>query len=65
MYKSFKDIPVRKDSFDLADKIYNLINNFSKTELYALTDHLKRSSVSVSAYSFESFGRYYIHLDPP
>lgn len=59
MYKSFEDMPVWQDSFNLADEIYDTIENFPKTEIYALSDQLRRSSVSVSANIAEAFGRYH------
>ncbi|KJS85447.1 MAG: hypothetical protein JM58_08370 [Peptococcaceae bacterium BICA1-8] len=59
MYKSFEDMPVWQDSFNLADEIYDAIENFPKTEIYALSDQLRRASVSVSANIAEAFGRYH------
>jgi len=59
MYKTFEDMPVWQDSFNLADEIYDAIENFPKTEIYALSDQLRRASVSVSANIAEAFGRYH------
>jgi four helix bundle protein len=57
MYKSFEDMPVWQEAFSLADTIYDLVESFPKTELYSLTDQLKRASLSISANIAESFGR--------
>lgn len=38
MYKSFEEMPVWKEAFELADEIYNLAENFPRDELYALTN---------------------------
>lgn len=59
MYTSFEEMPVWQDSFNLADEIYNVIENFPKTEMYALADQLRRASVSISANIAEGFGRYH------
>jgi four helix bundle protein len=57
MYKSFEEMPVWKEAFELANSVYNLADGFPKTETYALADQLRRSSVSVHANIAESFGR--------
>jgi four helix bundle protein len=59
MYKSFREMPVWIESINLADQVYNIIDTFPKEEQYALSDQLRRSSVSVSANIAESFGRHH------
>lgn len=59
MYKSFEDMPIWLDSFELANEIYDIIESFPKSEMYALSDQLRRASVSVSANIAEAFGRYH------
>lgn len=59
MYKSFEDMPVWQDSFELANEIYDILESFPKSEMYALSDQLRRASVSVSANIAEAFGRYH------
>lgn len=61
MYKQkinrFEDMPVWKDSHDLAVSIYKITRDFPKDELYSLTNQIRRSSSSVSANIAEGFGR--------
>jgi len=59
VYKSFEDMPVWREAFSLANEIYDITEKFPKTETYALTDQIKRASVSISANIAESFGRYH------
>jgi four helix bundle protein len=60
MYKSFEEMPVWQEAFQLANCIYDLIEKFPKTEMYALSDQLRRASVSISSNIAESYGRYHI-----
>ncbi len=44
---NYKDLVVWKKSIDLVKEIYKLTLNFPKTEIYWLTDQIKRFSVSI------------------
>ena len=58
--KSFEDMPIWKNAFDLADKIYDIAEGFPRTELHSLTSQIKRAGISVSGNIAESYGRYHI-----
>lgn len=45
--QDFKDLIVWQKGVDLASLTYALIEKFPKNEMYALSDQLKRSAVSV------------------
>ena len=53
----YKDLNVWKDSIDLVENIYKLVNTFPKEEVYALTDQLKRASVSIPSNIAEGSNR--------
>jgi four helix bundle protein len=57
--QNFEDLQVWQLSRDLAVKVYELSALFPKSEMYALTDQVRRSSTSVSANIAEGFGRYH------
>ncbi len=57
MYKSFKEMPVWKQSFDLSINVFKLTSTLPKSEDYALTSQLRRSANSISANISEGFGR--------
>ena len=43
----YKDLNVWKESMDLVENIYKIVNFFPKEETYALSDQLRRAVVSV------------------
>ena len=47
MKKNHRELKVWQKSVELVDDIYNLIEKFSKHELYALSSQLRRAAVSV------------------
>ncbi len=52
-------MPVWQEAFELADEIYNIVEKFPKSELYALSSQIKRSIISISANIAESYGRHH------
>ena len=44
---SHKDLIVWQRSIELVISVYKLVKNFPKEEIYALTDQMKRASVSI------------------
>ncbi len=57
MVKGYQDLIVWQKSKDLAKKIYSATANFPKSELYGLTNQLRRASISVPANLAEGYGR--------
>jgi four helix bundle protein len=57
MIKSFRDMSVWKLSFQLATEVFDLTKGLPRSEDYALTSQIRRSSNSVSANIAEAFGR--------
>ncbi len=55
--KSFKDLIVWQKSIDLVTKVYQLTENFPKEEIYALTNQMRRCSVSIPSNIAEGRGR--------
>ena len=53
----YKELDVWKFSVELAVDIYNLTQSFPKQEAYALTDQMRRASVSISSNIAEGSGR--------
>lgn len=47
--RTLKDLDIYQVSFELAMDIYKAVQCFPKSELYSLTDQIKRSSRSISA----------------
>ncbi len=45
--RSYKDLIIWQKSIDLVVEIYQALKNFPREELYALSDQIKRSAVSV------------------
>jgi len=56
--RSYQDLQVWQKADELVHLIYDLTNNFPKSELYNLTDQLKRASLSVPTNIVEGFYRY-------
>ena len=47
MSKAYKDLVVWQKAMDLVIKIYKLTDNFPKSELFGLTNQIRRSVVSI------------------
>lgn len=45
----YKNLDIWKLSIELSKKIYILCTKFPKTEIYALVDQMKRSSISIAS----------------
>lgn len=57
--KSFKELIVWQKARDLSVEIYKLTNNFPKSELYGLTNQMRRAVVSISSNIAESYNRFH------
>lgn len=57
--KSFKDLLVWQKSRDLAVIIYQLTDQFPKSELYGLTSQMRRAVISISSNIAESYHRFH------
>lgn len=57
MVFAFEKLEVWQNSLQLTLKVYRLIQLFPKTEMYALTDQVKRAVASVSANIAEGVSR--------
>lgn len=57
MIKSYKDLLVWQKGVKIVSLIYQLVKSFPQEELYALTSHLKRASVSIPSNIAEGYGR--------
>lgn len=55
--KSFKDLVVWQKSSDLAVLVYSITEEFPRSELYGLTNQMRRSVVSISSNLAEGFKR--------
>jgi four helix bundle protein len=55
--KSFKDILAWQAAYELTMYVYELTNSFPQHEIFALTNQIKRSSVSITSNIAEGFGR--------
>lgn len=56
--KSYKDLIVWQKAKDLAVVIYRLTEQFPKSELYGLTNQMRRAAISVSSNIAESYHRF-------
>lgn len=56
--KSFRDLEVWQKAFELTLMAYRLTESFPRTEIYGLTQQLRRSSVSIPSNIAEGFKRY-------
>jgi len=52
-----KDLDVWKRSMDLVEEIYKLTSNFPSSEIYGLTNQLRRASVSIPSNIAEGAAR--------
>ena len=57
--KSYEDLIVWKKAYGLALSIYKITKKFPSSELYSLTNQIRRCSVSISANIAEGRGRQY------
>ena|SRR3989344_2518110 len=57
--KSFKDLIVWQKSRDLAVEMYKLTEQFPKSELYGLTNQMRRAVISISSNIAESYHRFH------
>ena len=55
---NFEDLDAWKHAIELAVAIYNLTNNYPKSELFSLTNQMRRASSSISANLAEGYGRH-------
>lgn len=55
--KTYRDLNVYKQSFDLAMKLFNLSTKFPQEERYGLVDQIRRSSRSVPANIAEGWAK--------
>ena len=55
--KSFKDLQVWRVSMDLVIEIYKITDKFPKSEVYGLTNQIRRSSISIPSNIAEGSGR--------
>ena len=55
--QSHEDLNVWKDSIKLVTKIYKLTKEFPKSELYGLTNQIRRSAISIPSNIAEGSGR--------
>jgi four helix bundle protein len=55
--KTHKDLDVWKNSIDLVTSIYKITNNFPKSEIYSLTNQIRRCAISIPSNIAEGAGR--------
>ena len=56
--KYFSDLEVWKQGHELVIRIYKITNTFPKSEIFGLTDQMRRCSVSITSNIAEGFSRY-------
>jgi len=63
--QTYRDLEVWKKSIAFVTLIYTVTNNFPKTELYGITNQIRRASISIPSNIAEGWGRYlrkeYVH----
>jgi len=57
--KSYKDLRVWSKGIDLVTRIYRTTQKFPKTEIYSLTQQMRRCSVSIPSNIAEGFRRFH------
>lgn len=55
--KSYKDLIIWQKGIQIVNLTYQLISDFPKDELYALSSQIKRASVSIPSNIAEGYGR--------
>jgi four helix bundle protein len=55
--KSYRDLIVWQKSYKLALEIYRVTKNFPKSEVYGLSQQMRKASVSVPSNIAEGYGR--------
>ena len=55
--RDFRDLDVWKNSVDLVERIYFITGNFPKSEIYGLSQQLRRAVVSISSNISEGCGK--------
>ena len=55
--KSFKDLIVWQRSYTLVLEVYKATNGFPKSELYGLSQQMRRAAVSIPSNIAEGYGR--------
>ena len=59
MTKSFRDLIVWQKSRDLAVAVYELTDQFPRSELYGLISQMRRAVISISSNNAESYHRFH------
>ncbi len=54
---TYKDLVVWQKSIVLTKTVYKLTKKFPKTEIYSLTDQIRRASISIASNIAEGYGR--------
>lgn len=57
--KSFRDLHVWQKAFELVLAIYRLTEPFPRTEIYGLTQQMRRAAISIPSNIAEGFKRYH------
>ena len=55
--KSFKDLIVWQKSYKLVLDIYKITKNFPRTEIYGLSQQMRKAAVSIPSNIAEGYGR--------
>jgi len=55
--KNFEDLNIWQNAQDLAVSVYKVTQTFPSSEIYGITNQIRRSSASISANIAEGFGR--------
>ena len=55
--KSFKDLIVWQKSYRLVLEIYTITNRFPKSEIYGLSQQMRKAAVSIPSNIAEGYGR--------
>lgn len=56
--EEFEDLEAWQIAIDVAVMVYEVTSKYPKSELYSLTNQMRRASSSISANIAEGFGRY-------
>jgi len=58
--KSFEDLKVWQKARELTNLVYDITDNFPKSERFGLIDQVRRAVVSIAANIAEGFSRYHL-----